>query len=224
MRQVVLVAGAFGALGRAIVAEFATRGYRVAAVDAAPVPADLTCDAAIGGVDLTSADAVAASYAEIAKRLGAIDALVNVAGGFVWEPLEHGTVESWDRMYRTNLLTAAVSSRTALPYLLRRGGAIVNVGAAAAARPAGGFAPYAASKAGVAALTESLADELRSRGVRVNAILPTIIDTPANRQEMPDADREHWVRPAAAAKVVAFLVSGEAGAITGASIPLSLAG
>jgi NAD(P)-dependent dehydrogenase (short-subunit alcohol dehydrogenase family) len=111
-----------------------------------------------------------------------------------------------------------------LPHLVESGGAIVNVGAAAAANPATGMAPYTASKAGVAALTASLADELRGRSVRVNAVLPTIIDTPANRADMPDADTSAWVKPSSIARVIAFLISPEAGSITGASVPLSLAG
>jgi len=86
------------------------------------------------------------------------------------------------------------------------------------------MAPYAASKAGIKAFTESFADELKSRSIRVNAVLPTIIDTPANRADMPDADRSGWVTPAGAAKAIAFLLSADAGTITGASIPLSLPG
>ena len=97
-------------------------------------------------------------------------------------------------------------------------------GAAGAIRPGTGMAPYAASKAGVLALTESLAEELRGRGIRVNAVLPTIIDTPTNRADMPDADTSAWVRPEAAARAIAFLLSAQAGAVTGAAIPLSLAG
>lgn len=224
MSKVVIVAGGFGALGRAVVAELVARGFVVASVDMAPAPAQVAGALALGGVDLADDGAVEAAYAAVAERLGRVDALVNVAGGFLWEPVESGSLESWDRMYRMNLRTAAASARAALPYLVRDGGAIVNVGAAGAVQPGAGMAPYAASKAGVRALTESLADELKARRVRVNAVLPTIIDTPANRSDMPDADRTAWVRPEAAAKVIAFLISDDAGAITGASVPLSLAG
>ena len=164
------------------------------------------------------------AYTTVAETLGSIDALVNIAGGFVWEPIDGGTLDSWDRMYGINLRTAVVSTRSALPHLLKSGGAVVNIGANAATQPGTGMAPYAASKSGVRALTESLAEELRARGVRVNAVLPTIIDTPTNRADMPDADTAGWVRPEAAARVIAFLISPAAGAITGASIPLSLAG
>jgi len=134
-----------------------------------------------------------------------------------------GSIESWDRMYGMNLRTAAISSKAALSHL-STGGAIVNVGAAAAADAAMGMAPYAASKAGVMALTQVLADELRDKGIRVNAVLPTIIDTPTNRKDMPEADTAAWVKPEAAAKVIAFLLSDESACVTGVGIKLSLAG
>jgi NAD(P)-dependent dehydrogenase (short-subunit alcohol dehydrogenase family) len=125
-------------------------------------------------------------------------------------------------MFRTNLLTAALASRAALPSLLKQGGAIVNVGAAGAIDPATGMAPYAASKAGVMAMTRSLAAELRGTGVRVNAILPTILDTPTNRQDMPDANPAEWIKPADAAEVIAFLLSDAAVAINGSGITLAV--
>jgi NAD(P)-dependent dehydrogenase (short-subunit alcohol dehydrogenase family) len=222
--SVVIVTGGFGALGRTVVAELGQRGFTVAAVDVAPAPADYPAALALGGVDLTDEASVAAAYAKVAEKLGSIDGLVNIAGGFIWEPVEGGSLGSWDKMFAMNLRTAATSCSVALPYLTKQGGAIVNVGAAAAATPAMGMAPYTASKAGVKALTESLADELRRKGVRVNAVLPTIIDTPANRASMPEADTSGWVTPKAAAKAIAFLLSDESSAVTGASLLLSLAG
>jgi len=220
----VIVTGGFGALGRAVVEHLAQAGHQVAAVDLAPAPAAFNGALALGGVDLTDEAAVTAAYAQAAEQLGGIAAVVNIAGGFVWETMEGGSLANWDKMYQMNLRTAATSASAALPHLTQNGGAIVNIGAAAASQPATGMAPYTASKAGVAALTASLAEELRGRGVRVNAILPTIIDTPTNRADMPDADTSAWVKPSSVAKVIAFLISDEAGAITGASIPLSLAG
>lgn len=214
----VIVTGGLGVLGRAVVAELRARGDAVAAVDLAS--GDAGADLTIEGVDLTSETAVAAAYARAAQALGGVDGLVNVAGGFTWEPVESGSADSWDAMYRINLRTAAISSRAVLAHLKQ--GAIVNVGAAAAASPGMGMAPYAASKAGVMALTESLAEEVKARGIRVNTVLPTILDTPANRKDMPDADTAGWVTPESAAKVVAFLLSSDAAAITGAGIRLSL--
>jgi len=222
--SVVIVTGGFGALGRSVVAELTKRGVTVAAVDVAPAPADYHAALTLGGVDLADEAAVSAAYVTVVEQLGKLDGLVNIAGGFTWEPVEGGSIESWDKMFRINLRTAAASSAAALPYLTRNGGAIVNVGAAGAAQPGAGMAPYAASKAGVRALTESLAEELRTKNVRVNAVLPTIIDTLANRAAMPDADRSTWVRPEAAAKAIAFLLSDDASAVTGASLILSLAG
>jgi NAD(P)-dependent dehydrogenase (short-subunit alcohol dehydrogenase family) len=222
--SVVIVTGGFGILGRAVVAELASRGHKVAAVDVAPAPADYPAALALGGVDLSDEAAVTAAYGTVVKQLGRLDGLVNIAGGFIWEPVEGGALGNWDKMFRMNLLTAAASSAAAIPYLTRQGGAIVNVGAAGASPAGTGMAPYAASKAGVRALTESLADELKGKKVRVNAVLPTIIDTPANRAAMPDTDPAGWVSPRGAAKAIAFLLSDDSGAVTGASLLLSLAG
>jgi NAD(P)-dependent dehydrogenase (short-subunit alcohol dehydrogenase family) len=214
-----IVTGGLGRLGRAVVEVLAGEGHRVAVVDLAEGADDL--DLVIGGVDLADEAAVAEAFARAAALLGAVDGLVNIAGGFTWAKVAGSPAETFDRMYRMNLRTAAVASNAVLAHL-RDGGAIVNIGAASAAQPGIGVAAYAASKAGVAALTVSLAEELRGRRIRVNAVLPTILDTPANRADMPDADPGTWVSPAAAGRVIAFLLSDAAGAITGASIPLSM--
>ncbi len=195
----------------------------IAAASAAAMVAYPQVAHALALSDLGAGFMLGASIHDVAQALGGLDGVVNVAGGFVWEPLGDGTIDSWDRMYRINLRTAALSSRAALAHL-GAGGAIVNVGAAGAVAPGAGMAPYAASKAGVMALTESLADEVKPRGIRVNAVLPTILDTPANHRDMPDADTSEWVKPASAARVIAFLLSPDAGAVTGAGIRLSLAG
>jgi len=214
----VIVTGAFGSLGSAVVAALRDRGSTVAAVDLAPAPAGANAGDAseFGGIDLTDPAAVARCFAGIAAA-GPVAGLVNVAGGFVWQTVADGGIDGWDRMYRTNLRTAAVACAAAIP-LLADGGAIVTIGAAAVHRPGIGMAAYAASKAGVVALTESLAEELRPRGIRANAILPTIINTAANRADMPDADPSQWVAPAQLADVVAFLLSDAADCITGATI------
>mgnify|MGYP001544585854 FL=1 len=125
-------------------------------------------------------------------------------------------------MFAANLKTAVVSIKAALPRLLESSaGRIINVGAGAAARPAGaGMGAYAASKAGVHKLTESLAAELKDRGITVNAVLPGTIDTPQNRAAMPNADFARWVRPEAIAAVIAFLASEQAAAVTGALVPV----
>ena len=125
-------------------------------------------------------------------------------------------------MYALNLMTALNACRAALPYLIESGaGRIVNVGAQSALQAASGFGPYAASKSAVHRLTESLADELKQKGVTVNAVLPSIIDTPGNRRDMPKADFDRWVAPADLAAVMLFLASDEAKAVTGALIPVT---
>ena len=155
--------------------------------------------------------------------MGGVTGLANIAGGFTWQPVADGEIESFDKMFAINLRTAAIASRAATG-LMKAGGAIVNVGANAVAAPGMGMAPYAASKAGVHALTQSLADELGGRNIRVNAILPTILDTPTNRADMPDADTSDWVKPEAAADVVAFLLSDQSRCVTGALLPVNRGG
>ncbi|MES2490874.1 MAG: SDR family oxidoreductase, partial [Pseudomonadota bacterium] len=137
--------------------------------------------------------------------------------------LEAGSLDTWDFLHSVNLKTAAATSKAALPQLLNAvgGGRIVNIGAAAAAKAGAGMGPYAASKAGVARLTEALSEEVKDRGITVNAVLPSIIDTPQNRTDMPEADFSRWVAPEALADVIVFLLSDEARAITGASIPVT---
>jgi len=222
--RIIVVTGGFGTLGRAVAERLATDGARVALLDRAPAPSGgLPADVlALGGVELADEQACHAACARVREALGGIDGIVNVAGGFTWETVEEGALASWDRMYDTNLRTAVASCRAALPHLLARGaGRIVNIGAAAAYKAGMGMGAYAASKAGVARLTEALAEEMKDRGITVNAVLPSIIDTPANRADMPDADASRWVAPAKLAAVVAFLLSDDASALTGACIPVN---
>jgi len=222
----IVVTGGFGILGRAVGAVLAERGARVALVDSAPVPADLDDlkeFLALGGVDLTDRVAASDCFNKRMPGWSGVDGLVNVAGGFEWETVESGSIETWDRLYAMNLRTAVISSQAALPHLLAaKGGArIVNVGALASVKGGLGMGAYAASKAGVARLTESLAEELKERGITVNAVMPSIIDTPKNRSDMPDADPNRWVTPRALAAVIAFLLSDDAAPITGACVPVA---
>jgi len=226
--RVVVVTGAYGALGSAVARAFATRGAHVALLDLAvtPPPALQAEFGAghllLGGVDLGDVESTRRAMLAAALRFGGIDVLVNVAGGFQWQTLGDGSVDTWDQLYRMNLRTAVVASKVAMPALIeRRQGRIINVGAgAAAARAAAGMGAYTASKAGVQKLTESLADELKDRGITVNAVLPGTIDTPRNRADMPDADFSRWVKPEAIAEVVIFLASDAASAVTGAAVPV----
>jgi NAD(P)-dependent dehydrogenase (short-subunit alcohol dehydrogenase family) len=225
--RTVLVTGAFGSLGEVVAQAFANADARVALLGRASTPRIAARFPAphllLEGVDLTDARQVGAALDKVRERFGHLDILVNVAGGFRWEKLEHGHVETWDQMYSINLKTAVTVTSAALPLLLASapGSRIVNVGSGAANRvSAAGMGAYAASKAGVQKLTESLADEFKDRGVTVNAVLPGTIDTPQNRADMPDADVSSWVAPQAIADLILFLASPRAAAITGAAVPV----
>ena len=220
MAGIVAVTGAAGALGRKVVETLAGAGWRVVGIDLGPVGTDGVA-LALGGVDLTDEAAMAGAAERIGAELGQLDGLVNIAGGFSWETVQDGAVATWDRLYAMNVKTTLVSSRALLPLLRASRGAIVNIGAAASVKAATGMGAYAASKAGVARLTEALAEELKDEGVRVNALLPSIIDTPANRADIPDAAFDRWVAPSQLADVIAFLLSPAATAITGALIPVT---
>ena len=220
--RVIAVTGASGAMGAAVVKALAAQGAIVAQIDHSPLSAVRSGELQFGGVDLADLQATVAVFERVAAAAGHIDGLVNIAGGFKYQPLNEGSLDAWDAMYRINLLTAVSSCKAALPYLLKSShGRIVNVGAMGAVTAAAGMGPYAASKAGVAKLTEALSSELKDRGVTVNAVLPGTIDTARNREDMPRADFSKWVTPAQIAAVIAFLLSDAAAAVTGALIPVA---
>jgi len=221
---VVAVTGGFGSLGVAVVRAARAAGATVAAIDRAARPSgveSLTGAMLLDGVDLTSLAEAEIALSRVADRFGRLNALVNVAGAFRWEMIEGAGLDTWDLLYNVNLKTAVAASKAALPHLAKSGGGrIVNVGSATSSKGAAGMGAYAASKAGVARLTEALAEELEDRGVTVNAVLPATMDTAANRADMPDADFTRWVKPEAVASVVVFLLSEHARAVTGALIPV----
>lgn len=226
--KVVVITGGFGALGRVVAKSAIAKGAQVAVIDQAPsAPADLRGELGgaamiLGAVDLANFDVARDVADQIKRQFGRIDVLVNIAGTFRFETLDDGKPETWDLLFNVNLKTAVHASKAMLPHLVASGaGRIVNVGANAALRAGSGMGAYAASKAGVHRFTESLADELKAKNVTVNAVLPSIIDTPANRKDMPDADFSKWVAPADLAAVILFLVSDEAKAVTGALIPVT---
>jgi NAD(P)-dependent dehydrogenase (short-subunit alcohol dehydrogenase family) len=220
--KAVIVTGAFGVLGGAVLALLAERGARVAAVDVAsapghPLPASAV---ALGGYDLADAGAAGRAVETAISALGKLDGLINIAGGFAWETLADGSADTWDRLYRMNVSSSANMCRAAIPHLIATHGRIVNIGAGGAVKAAAGMGAYAAAKGGVHRLTEALADELKGR-VAVNAVLPSIIDTPLNRQDMPNADFAAWVAPLDLAEVIVFLVSEQARAVTGALLAVN---
>jgi NAD(P)-dependent dehydrogenase (short-subunit alcohol dehydrogenase family) len=222
----IIVTGGFGVLGRAVAEAFRAQGDRVARVDFAAQAADANPGGVdIGGVDLTDAAAAASVVEQVRAAFGGIDVLVNVAGGFAWQTLADGGPEGWARMYAMNATTCVTMTKAALPTLTATpGAAIVNIGAGSALVAGAGMGGYAASKAAVHKLTESLAAELAGIDCTVNAVLPSIIDTPANRADMPDADFSQWVSPASLADVIVFLASPAARVISGALVPVSRGG
>lgn len=222
--KVIVLTGSDGALGQAVATTLAGYGAQMALLTRSRDIAGVRPAGALhyGGVDLTLEASTRDALQRVAAEAGRVDGLVNVAGGFRWEKMSGGSLDTWDSMYQINLRTAVNACQAAVPHLLKAGGGrIVNVGAMAAGKAAAGMGPYAASKAGVAQLTEALADELKDQRITVNAILPSTLDTPKNRQDMPKADFTRWVTPAQAAEVIAFLVSDNASAVTGALIPLA---
>jgi NAD(P)-dependent dehydrogenase (short-subunit alcohol dehydrogenase family) len=217
----VAVTGGFGTLGLATVQAALAAGARVAAIDRAPAPsAGIGAASCIGGVDLADPAAAANALDSAAKAMGGLDALVNIAGMFRYESVADGNTDTWDLLYRVNLLTAVAASQAALKHL-PAGGRIINIGAASALKAGAGVAAYTASKSGVMRFTESLAEELKQRDITVNALLPSILDTPPNRADMPKADFARWVRPEQLADVIVFLLSKQSAAITGALIPVT---
>ena len=220
--KVVVVTGALGALGKVVAETALARGARVAGVDHAASQSPATANRIeFGGVDLSDAAQAKTAIDAVAAHFGKLDALINIAGGFAFEAVAEGDPKTWQHMYALNVLTALNASRSAISYLSSSGaGRIVNVGAMGALQAGAGMGAYAASKAGVHRLTEALAAEWKGR-ITVNAVLPSTIDTPANRAGMPKADFAKWVTPAELAEVILFLTSEAASAVTGALIPVS---
>ena len=220
--KVIVITGALGALGRVVVESAAKRGARVAGIDHAPALTGASGERIeLGHVDLSDAAEAKKAIDAAAAHFGKLDALVNIAGGFIFETVADGDVKGWERMYALNVLTALNASRAAIPHLLSSPAArIVNVGAMGALQAGAGMGPYAASKAGVHRLTEALAAEHKGK-ITVNAVLPSTIDTAANRISMPKADFSKWVTPQELAEVILFLASDAASAVTGALIPVS---
>ncbi|WP_254544546.1 SDR family oxidoreductase [Halomarina pelagica] len=223
--QVALVTGASGALGSAVCEAFRDAGATVAAADVVePSDEDALLDAGEGvhfyEADFTDEDDVARVIGEVADDHGRLDALCNVAG--TWrggDAIESTDVETFDLLFDVNLKTMFLASKHALPHLTETEGSIVSVSARSSLEGGEGDGPYRASKAGVRLLTETIAEE--NRGVvRANAIMPSVIDTPANREMMPEADHETWVDPADIAEVVLFLCSDAASVTSGAAVPV----
>lgn len=228
--KIVLIAGGAGGLGRAVTLAFLHEDARVVVTYRRQTEMDalirLAGDAAVRlsgrQVDLIQSGAARGLVQEIAAEHGRIDVLVNTVGAWAggsrfWQsdPAE------FDRMLDVNLRSGYLLFHAALPTMLKQGaGAIVNVASRAAVDHAAAAAAYVASKAAAVAMVDSLAADLRGTGIRANSVLPSIIDTPANRQAMPTADHSKWPTPQAIARVILFLAGGDSALINGASIPV----
>jgi NAD(P)-dependent dehydrogenase (short-subunit alcohol dehydrogenase family) len=224
MSRVVLITGASGNLGRAVASAFAGQGASLALLGHRAAPATAAAPGPLHvAADLGDVAQVQAAVDEVVRRLGRVDVLCNLAGGFRMGEAVHETSDAtWDFLLDLNARSILHTARAVVPHMLAAGGGcIVNVGAAGAAKGGATMGAYAASKSAVARLTESMSAELRERGIRVNCVLPTIIDTPENRAAMPQADPARWVAPANLASVIAFLASDAARAVHGASLPVS---
>jgi len=221
MSRIVLVTGGTGALGKVVADTFLAAGDTVLITDLRGEQGELKTGLTFFQADVTAEADLKNISKQIQEEYGHLDVLVNVAGGFSMSGIENTTMEELERMININLKSAFVCSKTLLPLLKEsENGRIISIAARGGLKGVGGMGPYCISKAGVISLIESLADELKNTKVTANAVLPSIIDTPANRKDMPTAAFEKWVSPEALAKVIFFLASNDAGVISGASIPV----
>jgi NAD(P)-dependent dehydrogenase (short-subunit alcohol dehydrogenase family) len=228
--KVAIVTGGTGALGQAISRRFLAGGAGVAVPYVVPAEADaLRGSLAVpererlhaAPADVADPAVFAGFVADVLGRFGRADVLVCAVGGFEGGDLVSTTPETWNRMLALNLTSAYVACHAVLPAMIRAGaGRVVTVASRAVLPPAGGFLAYTVAKSGVIALTQALAQEVRPHGITVNAVLPSTMDTPANRKAMPDADRSGWVSVDSVAGVIAFLAGDAARDITGALVPV----
>lgn len=226
MANVSLVTGADGNLGRAVVAALKARGDIVIATglhEAALREAFASDDVQVLAGDLTQAAQAQRIVAAAIAAHGRIDVLCHLAGGFSMGPAVHETHDTdWDHLFALNVDSLRHVAASVVPAMQQAGGgAIVTVGANAAQRGGAGMGAYSAAKAVVQRLSESMAAELKDDDIRVNIVLPSILDTPQNRAAMPDANPADWVHPDDLAQVIAFLTSPASRAIRGAAIPVT---
>ncbi|KQR51708.1 SDR family NAD(P)-dependent oxidoreductase [Acidovorax sp. Leaf160] len=226
--KVVLITGARGNLGQAVATAFADAGGRLALVGLHQEALERSfgpsnANRLLVAADLTTQAGARTAVEKTMAQWGRVDVLCNLAGGFRMGPAVHETpVGDWDFLFAVNLRTAVHMMEATVPTMLaQQRGSIVNVGAHAAMRGVAGMGAYTASKSALARVTEAASAELKERGINVNCVLPTIIDTAENRAAMPDADPARWVAPGDLAAAIVFLASEQARAIHGASLPVT---
>ena len=230
MARSILVTGGTGAIGSAVTRRFLEDGNAVAVTWIVEEERDeLVAELGPLGeslfelrADVTDPEEMERAVAAIAERNGPVDALVHLVGGWRGDTRVHEeSVQTWERLFRLNVVSGAVCARAVLPGMLERDwGRIAVVSARAARQDRAGQAAYAVAKAGVGVLAEAIAEETRGTGVTANAVGPSVVDTPANRRSMPDADPAAWVPPADLAAILRFLCSDEAGQLRGAWLPV----
>ncbi len=223
----VIVTGGAGVLGQAVVAYFERQGARVAVIDVSDKVIDAAFEQRTPGnvyiaADLTSRESCGVAVDAIKRGLGRIDVLCNVAGGFMMGDPVHTTSEkTWDFLFDLNARSVVNMAAAVVPVMLAAGsGKIINVAARAGLEGQANMGAYTASKAAVLRITEAMGKELREQHINVNCVMPSLIDTPRNRADMPDADYSKWVAPADIANVIGFLASSEASCINGVGIPV----
>jgi NAD(P)-dependent dehydrogenase (short-subunit alcohol dehydrogenase family) len=228
--RVAVLTGGAGALGQAVSRRLLAAGGTVCIPYVVPaeverlrgaVPPEHLPRLSAEHVDVTDETALAGFVRGVLDRHGRLDILVNIVGGFAGGDLASTSVAEWRRMMDLNLTSVVVACRGVLPAMTAAGyGRIVNIASRAVLAPSGGFIAYTVSKAAVITLTQALAQEVRPHGITVNAVAPSTMDTPGNRAAMPDADRSGWVSTDAVAAAIAFLSGDDAGAVTGAVVPV----
>jgi len=225
--ECIIVTGASGNLGSAVARTLARKGARVVCVDRTERRFDLDADGIspdrvlwIGDADVSDKGGMDRVVASAVAQFGAVSGLVNTVGGFATGRVTAGALDQWDLMMHLNAKVALVTSAAVLPAMVAGGrGRIVHIAAQPGLKATSGQAAYAASKAAVIRLVESIAAEHRADRITANCILPGTIDTPVNRASMPDAKPDIWIPPAAIAEVIAFLVSPAGAVVTGAAVP-----
>ncbi|MBN1122771.1 MAG: SDR family NAD(P)-dependent oxidoreductase [Anaerolineae bacterium] len=228
--KVVVITGAAGGLGSVVARKFGTEGAKLVLVDNSPTRLADNCEilreqydaTLIGNVDVTLKKSVDKLVEMVVKEHGRIDVLVNIVG--TWRggtPVHETEVETWDMLMNVNAKSVFLMSGAVAPQMIEQGsGKIVSIAASAGLKARSGNGAYAASKSAVIRLTEAFSEELKNKGINVNCVMPSTIDTELNREAMPDADFDKWVTPEQIADVLVFLASEQSAAIHGAAIPV----